>query len=72
VLAYLIASGLVRTQMSIDAAANSDQAAITESLAMREWVPPAEIGELVVFLATGRQRHLSGATFDVNGASYIR
>jgi NAD(P)-dependent dehydrogenase (short-subunit alcohol dehydrogenase family) len=58
--------------MSIDAAANSDQAAITESLAMREWVPPAEIGELVVFLATGRQRHLSGATFDVNGASYIR
>jgi NAD(P)-dependent dehydrogenase (short-subunit alcohol dehydrogenase family) len=72
VLAYLIAPGLVRTQMSIDAAANSDQAAITESLAMREWVPPAEIGELVVFLATGRQRHLSGATFDVNGASYIR
>jgi NAD(P)-dependent dehydrogenase (short-subunit alcohol dehydrogenase family) len=72
VLAYLIAPGLVRTQMSIDAAAGADQAAITALLAMREWVPPAEIGELVVFLATGRQRHLTGATFDVNGASYIR
>jgi NAD(P)-dependent dehydrogenase (short-subunit alcohol dehydrogenase family) len=72
VLAYLIAPGLVRTQMSIDAAAGSDQGAITASLAMREWVPPGEIGQLVVFLASGRQRHLSGATFDVNGASYIR
>jgi NAD(P)-dependent dehydrogenase (short-subunit alcohol dehydrogenase family) len=41
-------------------------------LAMRSWVPPAEIADLVVFLATGTRRHLSGATFDVNGATYIR
>jgi NAD(P)-dependent dehydrogenase (short-subunit alcohol dehydrogenase family) len=73
VLAYLIAPGLVRTQMSVDAVARGgNEAAVTESLAMREWVPPEEIGELVAFLATGRQRHLSGATFDVNGASYVR
>jgi NAD(P)-dependent dehydrogenase (short-subunit alcohol dehydrogenase family) len=73
VLAYLIAPGVVRTQMSVDAAARQGgEEKLTASLAMREWVPPAEIGELVVFLASGRQRHLSGATFDVNGASYIR
>jgi NAD(P)-dependent dehydrogenase (short-subunit alcohol dehydrogenase family) len=73
VLAYLIAPGVVATQMSVDAAARQGGAErVTASLAMREWVPPAEIGELVVFLASGRQRHLSGATFDVNGASYIR
>jgi NAD(P)-dependent dehydrogenase (short-subunit alcohol dehydrogenase family) len=73
VLAYLIAPGVVRTQMSVDAAAGQGgEEKVTASLAMGEWVPPAEIGELVVFLATGRQRHLSGATFDVNGASYIR
>ena len=47
-------------------------AAITESLAMGEWVPPAEVGQLVTFLAMGQCRHLSGATLDVNGASYIR
>jgi NAD(P)-dependent dehydrogenase (short-subunit alcohol dehydrogenase family) len=73
VLAYLIAPGVVATQMSVDAAARQGGAEkVTASLAMREWVPPTEIGELVVFLASGRQRHLSGATFDVNGASYIR
>jgi NAD(P)-dependent dehydrogenase (short-subunit alcohol dehydrogenase family) len=73
VLAYLIAPGVVRTQMSVDAAVRQGgEEKLTASLAMREWVPPSEIGELVVFLATGRQRHLSGATFDVNGASYIR
>jgi NAD(P)-dependent dehydrogenase (short-subunit alcohol dehydrogenase family) len=73
VLAYLIAPGVVATQMSVEAAARQGGAdRVTASLAMREWVPPAEIGELVVFLASGRQRHLSGATFDVNGASYIR
>ncbi|MEO9175899.1 MAG: SDR family oxidoreductase, partial [Gaiellales bacterium] len=73
VLAYLIAPGVVKTQMSVDAAAaQGGEAAVTASLAMGEWVPPEEIGELVCFLATGRQRHLSGATFDVNGATYIR
>jgi NAD(P)-dependent dehydrogenase (short-subunit alcohol dehydrogenase family) len=73
VLAYLIAPGVVRTQMSVDAAVRvGGEEKVTASLAMGEWVPPAEIGALVVFLASGRQRHLSGATFDVNGASYIR
>jgi NAD(P)-dependent dehydrogenase (short-subunit alcohol dehydrogenase family) len=73
VLAYMIAPGVVRTQMSVDAAAaQGGEEVLTAGLAMGEWVPPGEIGELVCFLATGRQRHLSGATFDVNGASYIR
>ena len=45
---------------------------MTASLAMGEWVPPTELGSLVAFLASGACRHLSGATLDVNGASYIR
>ncbi len=73
VLAYMIAPGVVRTQMSVDAAvAQGGEDVVTAGLAMGEWVPPDEIGDLVCFLATGRQRHLTGATFDVNGASYIR
>jgi NAD(P)-dependent dehydrogenase (short-subunit alcohol dehydrogenase family) len=73
VLAYVVAPGVVRTQMSVVAAAGSGgEAAVSASLAMGEWVPPREIAELIAFLATGRQTHLTGATFDVNGASYIR
>jgi NAD(P)-dependent dehydrogenase (short-subunit alcohol dehydrogenase family) len=72
-LAYVIAPGVVRTQMSeLSAARLGGEEAVTSTLAMGEWVPPAEIAELAVFLACGRARHLSGATLDVNGASYIR
>jgi NAD(P)-dependent dehydrogenase (short-subunit alcohol dehydrogenase family) len=72
-LTYLIAPGMVATQMSIDGAAKfGGEAAARAKLAMKEWVPPAEIAALVVFLASGKVRHLSGATIDVNGASYIR
>ena len=73
VLAYLIAPGSVDTRMS--ASAGDDRGgreAFVQSLAMKELVPPGEIAELVTMLASGRVRHLSGATLDINGASYIR
>ena len=41
-------------------------------LAMGEWVPPGDVATLVAFLATGSCRHLTGATLDVNGATYVR
>lgn len=70
---YIIAPGIVRTRMSLDfAELQGGEDAVTQTLAMREWVPPAEVGELIAWLATGRVRHLSGATLDVNGATYIR
>lgn len=73
VLSYIVAPGVVRTQMSVDAAAIAGgEEKVSAGLAMGEWVPPAELGELVAFLATGRVRHLTGATIDVNGASYLR
>ena len=73
ILAYVIAPGVVDTQMSVESAARSGgAAAITAGLPMGEWVPPSDIAEVCVFLATGRARHLTGATIDVNGAAYIR
>ena len=33
--------------------------------------PPGEVGNLVVFLLSGAARHATGATFDINGASYF-
>jgi NAD(P)-dependent dehydrogenase (short-subunit alcohol dehydrogenase family) len=73
ILAYVIAPGVVRTRMSEQAAAAAGgEAAFTANLAMGEWVPPSDIGNLAAFLSSGACRHLSGATLDVNGASYIR
>ena len=73
ILAYSIAPGVVRTRMSEDFAESmGGEAAVTAGLAMKEWVPPEEIAETTVFLATGKARHLTGATIDINGASYVR
>jgi NAD(P)-dependent dehydrogenase (short-subunit alcohol dehydrogenase family) len=73
VLAYCVAPGVVRTRMSEDSAAVlGGEAAVTAGLTMGEWVPPTDIAEVVAFLAEGRARHLTGATIDVNGASYVR
>lgn len=73
ILAYSVAPGVVRTQLSVDAAnAVGGEAAVSATLAMGEWIPPSDIGSLVAFLASGQCRHLTGATLDVNGASYLR
>jgi len=73
ILAYVIAPGVVRTRLSVASAATlGGEQAVTSTLAMGEWVPPEEIGYMVAFLATGTVRHLTGATLDINGASYVR
>jgi NAD(P)-dependent dehydrogenase (short-subunit alcohol dehydrogenase family) len=73
ILAYVIAPGVVDTQMSVESAMRTGGvAAVTAGLPMGEWVPPSDIAEVAVFLASGRARHLTGATIDVNGAAYIR
>ena len=65
VLSYIVAPGVVRTRMSEQAATSrGGEEALTATLAMREWVPPSDVAALVVFLATGRARHLTGATLE--------
>ena len=73
VLVYIVAPGIVHTPLSaISAVARGGVDAVNAALAMGEMVPPQEVAELIAFLATGRVRHLSGATIDVNGGTYIR
>jgi NAD(P)-dependent dehydrogenase (short-subunit alcohol dehydrogenase family) len=73
ILAYVVTPGVVRTRLSEQAAAAvGDESAVTAGLAMGEWVPPSDVASLVTFLASGACRHLTGATLDINGASYIR
>jgi NAD(P)-dependent dehydrogenase (short-subunit alcohol dehydrogenase family) len=73
VLAYVVAPGIVRTRMSeISAVARGGIDKVNEMLAMGEMVPAEEVAALIAFLATGACRHLTGATLDVNGATYVR
>ena len=73
ILSHIIAPGIVRTKMSEDfAALQGGEENVTKTLAMGEWVPPQEVADLVTFLASGKVKHLSGATLDVNGATYVR
>ena len=70
---YVVAPGVVRTRMSEDfAALQGGEAIVTAGLAMGEWVPPTDVANVVAFLASGRAKHLTGSTIDVNGASYVR
>ena len=73
VLAYVVSPGIVHTPMAeISAEARGGIDKVNAALAMGEMVPPEEVAELVAFLASGRSRHLTGATLDMNGASYVR
>jgi NAD(P)-dependent dehydrogenase (short-subunit alcohol dehydrogenase family) len=73
VLAYVVAPGIVRTRMSeISAVSRGGIEAVNAALALGEMVPAEEVARLIVFLAGGECRHLTGSTIDVNGATYIR
>jgi NAD(P)-dependent dehydrogenase (short-subunit alcohol dehydrogenase family) len=73
VLAYTVAPGLVHTPMAeVGAVARGGIDKVNAALQMGEMVPPREVAEVVTWLATGTCRHLSGATLDLNGASYVR
>lgn len=73
ILAYVVAPGIVRTRLSeISAATRGGVEAVNAGLAMGEMVPADEVAELIAWLSTGKCRHLTGATLDINGASYIR
>jgi len=73
VLAHVVAPGIAHTRLSeASLAARGGLEGVRAALAMGEMVPPVEIAELIAFLASGRCRHLTGATIDVNGASNIR
>ena len=70
---YIIAPGVVDTQMSRDfAESQGGRAVVEDRLTMGAFVPPEEIAALTAFCLGGQARHLSGGTIDINGASYVR
>lgn len=72
ILAFAIAPGFTKTEMARSFIANYGEAAATKDIPLGELVNPEEIAELVLFLANKKVKSLTGATLDVNGASYVR
>lgn len=73
ILAYCVAPGPVDTEMTRRSALNQGGLdSVRAALSIGDIIPPQEIAEIVSFLASGVARHLTGATLDVNGATYIR
>lgn len=68
VLACAVAPGWVATDLAKDALSNFAMSA----LPLGEPTPPEDVAETIAFLASGRARHLTGATIDITGADYVR
>lgn len=69
--AYSIAPGFIKTDMAMDSIQVYGEAYLTEGMAFDEITSPGEVGELVAFLASGKVKHMTGATFHINGGSYM-
>ena len=68
ILAYAVAPSWVATDLAADAV----DAEAVAALPLREPVPPQDVAETIVFLASGRARHATGTTVDITGADYVR
>lgn len=71
VLAYAIAPGFVRTDRIEEVMQERGAEYVTRDIPMGAPAEPQDIANLIAFLAAGLAPHATGATFDVNGASYF-
>lgn len=70
VLAYAIAPGWIDTEMAPQDPVERKQA--LAEVPFGDMAQPEELGALCAFLLSGACKSATGATFDVNGASYVR
>lgn len=69
--AYSIAPGFIKTDMAMDSIDVYGEEYLTQGMVFDEITSPEEVGELVAFLASGKVPHMTGATFHINGGSYM-
>ncbi len=70
ILAYAIAPGWIETRMGPQDIEARERA--VKEIPLGKVASPDEVGALIAFLATGAVPSMTGATIDVNGASYVR
>lgn len=69
-LFYAIAPGWVETRMAPQDIENRKNA--IKDIPLGRVASPEEVAEMIVFCASGACPSATGATFDINGASYVR
>lgn len=69
---YIVAPGVVDAGMGVEGHDEAELQTVADGLAMGRHVGAEEVAQLVAFLATDGCPSLTGATLDVNGASYVR
>jgi 3-oxoacyl-[acyl-carrier protein] reductase len=72
VLAFTIAPGFTDTEMAYTGLDEAGIKRILAEIPLGTMASAEECGALAAFLCTDHVRHLTGATFDINGASYVR
>lgn len=69
---YVVAPAVVDGGMGTAGMDDEQLRSVSEGLAMGRFVGKDEIAHLVAFLCTDAAPNLTGATIDLNGASYVR
>jgi NAD(P)-dependent dehydrogenase (short-subunit alcohol dehydrogenase family) len=72
VTAFAVAPGFVDTAFNAPAVAEHGMDLFVNDTALGEVAQPQDVANVVAFLASGKARHATGATIDVNSASYVR
>lgn len=70
ILFYAVAPGWVETRMAPQDIENRKLA--VKDIPLGRVASPEEVAEMIAFLASGACPSATGATFDINGASYVR
>ena len=72
ILAFAVAPGFTETDMAYVGMTEADIRRIVSEIPLGSMASAEEVGALVAFLCGDAVRHMTGATFDINGASYVR
>jgi NAD(P)-dependent dehydrogenase (short-subunit alcohol dehydrogenase family) len=72
ILAFAIAPGFTETDMAYSGLDEAGVRRILSEIPLGSMASPEECGALAAFLCSDEVRHMTGATFDINGASYVR
>jgi 3-oxoacyl-[acyl-carrier protein] reductase len=72
ILAFAVAPGFTLTGMAEDYLASRDGAAVLADIPLGRVAGVDEVAETIRWLAAEAPASLSGATLDINGASYVR
>jgi NAD(P)-dependent dehydrogenase (short-subunit alcohol dehydrogenase family) len=71
ILAYTIAPGFVHTERIDQVMAERGSDYVTRDIPLGAPASPQDIANLIAFLVASMAPHATGATFDINGASYF-